>query len=522
MRVFNSNTLVLAGLLLLLVFPTSAAIMDGVMEGGLELRPHDGPNGQYAQIDGSDQLTVDLGDNLNPDAVTTFEGVFDILNTGPDDILVWISHNSTANVEFRTDEDGSIQGPTNSTVLSPGEHRVVGIVVDSHGASPGTTLIENIHVHARTLGDEPPGGEPSDSSQIPVDRDPGDTILDRGHVRVELDQARPSENPMTIIERDGLPDSSESFGIRAAIDPSAGAWADVPEDRLEALEADGVVNQGDDVVLSGRETVVDTPGAIAPNREVIAVYDFRVAQQLRNERGTVWITLPRYRFEETDPAEVQIIRQRDAGWSLLDTNVARTNDSHVVLTARTSGLSRIAVLPGSDVSFEWSGVSASQRSGADVTVPIGEPGVTAANLSVTDGFDRRDNSTYRLLVNDQPEVTIDAPETITAGEPVTMHASVNDSYGETRVTWYFDDRRPIDGRTVNRSFDAGQHDVTVRVVDEFGANSTAERRIAVGQQSTIVRLVEYPLGVEGRLALIALVTLLVLVVGRWLLKGDRR
>jgi hypothetical protein len=83
----------------------------------------------------------------------------------------------------------------------------------------------------------------------------------------------------------------------------------------------------------------------------------------------------------------------------------------------------------------------------------------------------------------------------------------------------------VRGRTVNCSFEAGEHVVRVRVEDEFGANSTVETRVVAGARNPALEVVEFALGAEGRLALLALVGLVVVAVVRWLvdrLGVDRR
>lgn len=522
------DTVAIALVVLSVVVPTGAALGDEVWrDEGIVLSPHAGPNGRYASLDGDGDLTVQLGDDLNPDAITTYDGVFDLSNAGSHDVRVWITHDATAFVTFRTDDSGSIQGEANATVLSPGETLVVDVVVDTYGTAAGQDLVDEIAVHA-TRTDQP--NAPRRDEPVGVREPDEDTITVSGSVRIDFDRPVGDEELVSVASETALPPASSSFGVRPVIARTNPGFVVADprrprNERLAELGVDGVAAPGELVVLSGTETVVDSPGAIYPDGEAVAVYDVTGPRRLANASATIWLAGNRSRFGSVDPSEARVARQLPEGWHLLETKLVHANATHVVVQARTPGIARFAVLPRNELGYRWSIDERGQFRSEDVAVRFDDPGIYTARLAVTDGLGRRNETAYRLLVNDRPAVRVEAPEDVEPGEPVTLRSVVTDKYGETTVVWRFDDGSVVRGRTVNRSFEAGEHVVRVRVEDEFGANSTVETRVVAGARNPALEVVEFALGAEGRLALLALVGLVVVAVVRWLvdrLGVDRR
>lgn len=535
MRVFSLNTVALALVVLSLAVPTGAVFGDHVGgENGIVLSPHNGPNGKYASINGSGDLTIDLGDEVNTNAVTEYDDVFDITNNGSDHVRVWITHNATEHVLFRTDGAGSILGEENGTVIGPGSTVVVGLTVDTDGASRGTDLIDEMSIHARPV--DPPetsapsggsggssGGFVSAPTSTPLETQ-NDTVVVSGTVRIAFDRDVRPDDTVRVDREAELPQSQTSFGIRPSITRTGSESQDTAADqaaRLEAIGADGIARPGEPVVLTGTQTLLDSPTAINPDGSAVAVYDITVSPRLRDSGATLWMTVNRTRFEGLDPSGARVARQHGDGWHLLQTSLESANASHVVLRARTPGFSRFAVLPRSEVTYRWSVEDRGQIEAEDVLFTYDEPGIYTVGLTVSDGLGRQNVTDYRLLVNDRPAVEIVRPEPIEPGEPVTLQADVTDRYGETNVTWHFDDGIEAEGREVNRSFTSGEHVVTVDARDEFGANTTVEERFVVGEREPVARVVQFALGLQSRLASIALASLVVIGIVRWLVDRYR-
>lgn len=546
MRVLSPNVVAILLIAIGLAVPTGAVVGDrvgGTGGGGVVLAPHDGPNGQYASLDGDGNLTVDLGDELNPDAVTTFDGVFDVSNTGSDDRRVWIDHGATRYVEFRTARSGPIEG--SGTVLSPGETVTVDVTVDTHGAAPGTRLIDEIEVHATGAGPTTAptsngpggtgsgsGGSGSRSAPTGTAVDPSDgTVVGSGTVRIEFDREVRADESASVDPRDGLPPDPADGGIWPEVSHENAAVVAANEShpasaRLRGLGVDSVATEGVPVSVTAARTRFGSAASIDPDRRTAAVYEITVPPRLRGDWATVWVRVNRSRFDGGDPTEAGLVRFTGEGWQLLETRTVRANDTHAVLRSRTPGFSPFAVFVAPGVTYRWTFEGRRDPTvGEAGSVTYDEPGVYAVSLSVTDARGNTNGTTHRVLVNDRPDVQVDVPSTVEPGEPVTLEADVTDRYGNATVRWRFDDGRTRQGRTVTRSFDRGGHTVTVHVVDGLGATTTVEARVVAGRPGPVTRAVEYALGVERRLALIALAALVVVGGVRWLVDrygGGRR
>ena len=192
------------------------------------------------------------------------------------------------------------------------------------------------------------------------------------------------------------------------------------------------------------------------------------------------------------------------------------NATHVEVRSRTPGFSAFALFTEPEVDYLWTFPGKANRSGMEVPLSYEETGIYGGRLSVTDAEGRTDDAPYRVLVNDRPAVRIERPESIEPGEPVTFRANVDDGFGATSVRWKFDDGTVAEGTEVTRSFDRGEHTVTVRAVDEFGATGRSKTQFVAGGRDPLVQIVEFTLGFEGRLVLVALISLAVIAGLRWL------
>jgi subtilisin len=117
--------------------------------------------------------------------------------------------------------------------------------------------------------------------------------------------------------------------------------------------------------------------------------------------------------------------------------------------------------------------------GQQVSTAFERVGENEVTLRVTDDDGRTATVTRTLLVNDEPEITVETPPA-GANEPVTLRAEVTDDVGEVTVEWEFHDGETATGRSVTRTFPAGEYELRATATDEYGA-----------QASTVVTLTVY-------------------------------
>lgn len=110
-----------------------------------------------------------------------------------------------------------------------------------------------------------------------------------------------------------------------------------------------------------------------------------------------------------------------------------------------------------------------------------EPGEYTVTLTVVNELGRTDTVDRRFLVNDRPEVSVDAPATTTAGESVRVSVEIANEFGETEVVWSADNRS-ANGDTVEFTFaEPGSQEVSVTVGDEYGQSVTETVTISVSE-----------------------------------------
>lgn len=115
---------------------------DEVADSDIVMEPADGPNGQYAVIDGDGEIAPLLTDE-NPDiesagvpdgAVTPLDRVFTITYTGDLFARVWITDDAEDVRFYRGDDsDETLEGSGNAVTLGPNETVTVGLLVDTRG-----------------------------------------------------------------------------------------------------------------------------------------------------------------------------------------------------------------------------------------------------------------------------------------------------------------------------------------------------------------------------------------------------
>ncbi|MFA1610207.1 choice-of-anchor D domain-containing protein [Halobellus rubicundus] len=157
-----------AGVLLLLVVPTGAIVVNQFDAVGpdesIVLAPATGPNGAYAQIDASNELTLNITEHgVNPDAVTVIDGVFTVTNTGNSSVRVWITQTNVEAVTFYSAASGQPVGAERNVTLVPGEELLMSVRIDtrSPGVAPESTLVTKLILNVETI-------DPTTSAQIDV------------------------------------------------------------------------------------------------------------------------------------------------------------------------------------------------------------------------------------------------------------------------------------------------------------------------------------------------------------------
>lgn len=517
MNLANTAAIALVVLAVLGVVVSTGAVFEGepdqvFSEGpNVSLSPADGPNGDYATIDDDGNLSVSVPD-ANVEAGTWIDGVFVLANRENASVQSWITHDATDAVELYVGDGRSIQGRASNITLAPNETREVGLEIDSTGREVGDQLLSTVRLHVRYNESE---------------------IYDERSTRIEITFDDGTELSQNVTELDpgylddvvGEPsDPDLTAPPKAVINRTTGEGLafsnELSDAELEAWNADAVVRVGETVSLSGSRSLLNTSYAVDSDRRLVSLLDIPVPEGREETPATIRVPIDPDRFGSTDASQARIARLTDDGWQLLQTGVADRGGGEVTLQARTPGFSLFGVFAEDGATYTW---ERGNRTITDRTAEFNltEPGLEEVNLTITDAFGQTDTTTYRILANDRPAVEVERPEEITPNESVTLRANVTDEVGNATVTWQFADGSTALGRTVERTFDRGEHDVTVSVEDELGANVSAETTLFVGvapdQGGVELDVVQWTLGFEGRIAVVTLLSILVLAGLRWLL-----
>lgn len=534
--------LALTALLLLgLVVPTGASSGDQLWtDPAVVVAPGTGPGGDYARLNADGELEVDLtGPAPNAGAVTVVEGVFTVSNEDDESVAVWFSHDAMDAVVLSVD-GRSAQRESDPLVLRAGEQVSVDLTVDTGGHAAGDGVLSEFTIHADELssGDGGSGSsttvpstggtattEPTEPPTSPTEADPTPPAGDDAVVYADglepaatfesLDPARAStiEAPAGF---EGPP--------RASIDPAP--TLDGPTVIRPAEGADGLVDVGEPVGLSGHRTVFDSVRAIQPDGRVARLVDVRVPAGRADERARVRLAVDRDALAGADPTTARIGRLTGAGWQLLPTAVVEADRERVVLEALTPGFSVFAVFPDPAVDYDWRLADEAVAGTGAIETRFEAPGEHRVTLAVTDARGRTATTTYDLVANDRPTVAIEVPGTVEPGEPVTLRAAVSDRVGETTVTWRFEDGTTVVGPSVERTFPAGERTIQVVVTDEHGARVTDSVTLAVGDVARTGRatreFVRLGLATEHRVLAAALAIFLLLAALRGATTRPRR
>lgn len=152
--------------------------------------------------------------------------------------------------------------------------------------------------------------------------------------------------------------------------------------------------------------------------------------------------------------------------------------------------------------YEWD-LDGDGRTDRETTTPtvthrFDDRGTGQVGVTVVDTAGHRNETRTAVTVrpNDRPAVRVDGPTEMRVGQTVRVRAVVNDSIGQTSVTWERDGVRYGSGKSLPvQALEPGT--ITVRAIarDEFGATGTTEHQIRVRERlqlpfDPVVRLAE--------------------------------
>jgi hypothetical protein len=242
------------------------------------------------------------------------------------------------------------------------------------------------------------------------------------------------------------------------------------------------------------------------------VVDIQVPPERQNQPATVRMRVDRDRLGDVEGERTMIGHRTEEGWQLLQTRVVDRTDEQIVVEARTPGFSPFAVFSPPDVTYEWELPNGTVLEGPQIDPTFEEPGIYGVQLTITDALGRQSTTTHRVLANDVPEATIEVLDR--EGDQVTLAANVTDEFGETTVTWTFPDGTEATGEEVTHTLEQGEHEIGLRVVDEYGAEFETEQTVAVGPPGAAAEMVADAVGMDlGLLVQIGLLSVVGLVVG---------
>lgn len=548
MNLYSLNTVALVLIAVGLIIPTGAAITgDQVWEDhGIVLSPHDSPNGEaYAEIGPDGNLTIDLATvGVNPDALTTIRNLFDVTNNADEALSVWLTHNATETVHFSVAEHGPIQSEENKVTLESGESVTVDLLLNTRGVNASEEpLLEAFDFHVESVDDEPTptpdetetatesggGGTGTATPVATQTATPEPTPAGTPDERVEDVQVileEPTDEPITVEEiptsaiLEDETDEDDQREPRAVINvaqdqPSTDDGPARPSQVPLARDAQAVVEAEEEVTLSATESVIGSVRSVDPERRLVKAVNINVPAGREDDPATIRMRVNEERFEGTGLTRPRIGRETDDGWQMLPTRIVGREDGQLVLEAQTPGFSRFAVFAAPEVRYAWQ-LNNETVTAEELRTRFDEPGFHNVTLTVTDAFGRSSTATYRILVNDRPSVSIDVPANRTAGEPLILRANVTNEVGNATVTWLFPDGSQQEGLEARYTFERGDQPVRVTVTDEYGATTTVERTITIGQVSAAELIVdriaagvpfELALGVVGLLSFVLAILL---------------
>ena len=208
----------------------------------------------------------------------------------------------------------------------------------------------------------------------------------------------------------------------------------------------------------GVETYEQTPAAVDPiPGAMISISELTLPATASDTPATIELRADRERLAaaDADVADLRVVRFTDGSWEPLETTVSDETDDAVMLEAETPGFSFVAVQATSE-----------------------------------------------------PTATIDAPDTVTQGEEVTLSgADSSTQYGEITAYDWTVDGASATGETVAETFDeSGDVTVELTVTNDAGETDTATAEVSVAEPEPEPE--ETDDGIPGFGVIVALVALL--------------
>lgn len=481
-----------------LAFATGAAVIDGPTDAfaddRLAVQPADGPNGNYAYLNDDDEIVVDISasnpnlrddfEGINPDALASADGVFEITYTADEYAHVWIDHDGGDAVTFTADGE-SIEGDANNVTLGPNQTVAVGLALDARGEVAGTQLGPDEFSINATLA-EPDAAE-SDAAATG-----GSTSTTRGGPSVSV--TSPSADRREFVASDI--DRGETVRFLAE-----GMHLDDESVTLDGIDLEGVRNERVELTATGSpDPFADGSALSAPTSPrsmayLDLAYDFEPdavdAMTVRFSADPDYLDAT-----DTDPEAVTLYRQTNEGeWeetpvAVVDNDVAQIlglPEDRVHFRATTEKFSTFAVAER----VPRIGVTDATLDGAAV-----EPGDEAAVHATVENAGGADGERTVTLTADGEPVAAE-PVALDPGEEATLSLRTDfESSGEYELA--------VDGVTAG-TLTVGDPAAGTEAESSAGAPDSTEDSSAAAPGPTEEPSAVGVVAIAGLLALVSIV-----------------
>jgi hypothetical protein len=285
------------------------------------------------------------------------------------------------------------------------------------------------------------------------------------------------------------PNSTLSADIRSQIQADS-LWSSqvqrpTPEDvqrELDRQDADLLTLTRQETPLSGSHALFAEKTSVADNKRMIRHVSISVPPEQQNQPTPIELDVSPDQLGTTNASELEIAHNTDQGWELLATEVIERDDGTITVRAVTPGFSRFAVFAQNSVEFRWDVDTFNEPfTGQRINPTFNEPGIYEARLTVRDAFGLTDDTEYRILANDRPDISITPRRSDRENRTATLEADVTNEFGNTTVTWLFPDGSAKTGQRVTHTFADEDTNVTVYAADSYGALATTETEVRFGQ-----------------------------------------
>gem|GEM_PF-4256784 len=121
-----------------------------------------------------------------------------------------------------------------------------------------------------------------------------------------------------------------------------------------------------------------------------------------------------------------------------------------------------------------------ETDGPEFSYEFTEPGEYTVVLTTENADGATATTTRELLVNDQPTVTIDAPDEVSTGEEFLAEAEVTNEFGSYDLEWEANGLDATRERVKFTFTSDGERELSVTVTDEYGESTTESTTVIVG------------------------------------------